>query len=289
MIAHLRCINASPAWILTSVLACIAPASPGNAQTLIQSAAEFDSAPADEQRLLLDGLASHRRSLPPQELAVVLATALAHPDPQLKRRALMVVASRAGAVRVSVRDELRTRWHSERPVLINLTQPVWELLQDGDEDVRRAAIEAAASLEFDLENPTARVNAALMQRLGEIYAKEISASVRARIVDIMSVDCSGSIQPLVLMTAVQESDPGVLQYAVPGVANCQSVEVLSRLVQLLTHERVSVRLAVAHALVRFGLLATPYLTEIEQAASAEPDAIVRKTLLAAAGTISARK
>lgn len=128
-----------------------------------------------------------------------------------------------------------------------------------------------------------------MQRLAEIYEREISASVRARIVDIMSADCSGSIQPLVLRTAIQESDAGVLQYAVPGVANCQSVEALSRLVRLLTHERLSVRLAVAHALLRFGVLATPYLTEIEQAASAETDAIVRKTLLAAAGTISARK
>ena len=92
-----------------------------------------------------------------------------------------------------------------------------------------------------------------------------------------------SIGSLVLLKALDDSDPNVVSAAAHAIPDWKPAEALPLLVKQLKHPSPQARMAVAQIIAAYREDARPYLPQLEAALAAEADGITKKTI---AGTLS---
>jgi hypothetical protein len=83
---------------------------------------------------------------------------------------------------------------------------------------------------------------------------------------------------------LDDSDGGILQYAIIGVTTVRAPELLPKVVQQLAHPSAAIRMSVATTLGRFAVAGQLYRSEIEQAIAKESVSEIRRVLQVALST-----
>jgi HEAT repeat protein len=232
------------------------------------------------------------------DLGQVLSQALGDKDEDVRRRAVWAVAGRAAAVRmhatlpgeaeVTETKEMVERWRMERATLLNLRNQVTAAVSDNIPTVRDGAIVALCSLDYEpgMPVPNFQLRPETMQILADAYGRETSIKVRTQIVKTFALTPTNSpLREALLMQALNDSMPSVLQFAAMGAGEAHLAAALPRLAELLGHSNRAVRLNVVQAIAMQGKLAAPYRERLQQALNAESDEIVRKTIEGALSTL----
>jgi len=266
--------------VALSIFLAVWPDNPG----VVQQVAQPPSIPTDvtnPTREMFGALGSHRLTVPAERLDTLLVAGLADPSPRLRESALLALAGRAGMLMSTTPEHLAT-WQAERPVLQSLRGQVRIALEDSDERVRNAALLAFASLSYRLEgnrlSPTLDDDA--LQTLTVAYRRETSAFNRGEIVKAVALcPCPPSAgRRTLLQEALDDSSAGVLNFAINGAAGIHMLEVLPRVVELLTHTTRSVRLAAATAVGRYCSDAIAYAPRLRELLVNEHDSVIRGVL-----------
>jgi HEAT repeat protein len=284
-----------------TLLVCVVTAPHVGARWLLQSSPTSGAPPISDKRAVLNDLAAHRTSLPPQELVAVLRSGITDSDPMVRASALWAVAGRAGGVRFSTgseRAERRAILRTERGVLEGLRPIILRRLQDDhDVEVRRAALAAAGNLDYDPDGGNDRsitLKPDFAKLLTAIFAKETSQDLRVEIVKsfaLLSPKQAASIRndsEAMLVAAALDPNPDVAAYGALGIGKQRLRSALPRIVGLLTRDGMNVRLFAAQAIGMFGREAAQYAPQVEAALAVERDVVVSKTLTATLSAIRSR-
>jgi HEAT repeat protein len=214
----------------------------------------------------------------------LVSSALTDSDAMVRRRALGVVASRAAAARLGGSEERLKQWHRDRPALKELQPAVMRLLEDPDPFVRRDAIVALGNVDF-VPRDNGRGEITLTDEALRLFAARYhvddAALVREELVKSLVLIANRSeAQEAVVLKALADPSPGVVQFAVTGAGKMAIRAALPTLADLLiSHSDSGVRLNVAQAFASYGAAAREYVTNLRIAASAEQNPIVRQTLV----------
>jgi hypothetical protein len=169
-----------PLWVVAAAIAACAP-------TIAQDRSSGDLSQA------LNDIAAHRRPVARDELSGTLRRGLASPDPAIRQRALLAVASRAGGPRFGRNDVVKEEWREDRPVLVALRPLVVAALTDPDPDARRAAVLALGNMDFDVDRSTSKeLSQQLVDDLVKAYSREESGRVRTEIVKGLALSSNDS-------------------------------------------------------------------------------------------------
>ena len=282
--------------VLVGFLASGASAIAGQA---VQSAREFADAAPTARKTTLNDLAAHRLVLPVEDLGEVLTVSLQDKDEDIRKRAVYAIAGRAGGLRFaamqppgqplpSTLGELAERWRSEHATLLALRDRVVSALTDGSPDVRKGAVIALLSLEYEPEKQANyAVRPETLELLAARFDKETAPTVRKEIVKTMALTSTKSkAREALLRRALSDADRSVLQYAVMGAGEARLSDTLPRLAELLSHSDRSVRLNAVQAIAVQGQAAEAYRPQLEQALGSETDQVVRKSIEGALTTMS---
>lgn len=174
----------------------------------------------------------------------------------------------------------------ELPRLHSLRGPVAASLSDPDREVRMAAIEAVAALEYDFTRPPGHVMDSLSPVVARIlanrYRVEPDPIARARIVNVFAYFSIHkgieAVSVAVLDSALSDPHPSVVQTAVLGVGMQHVTALLPKVVRLLAHQDFALRNSVASAIGEVGAHASKYLPDLQAALATESNAMTRKSL-----------
>ena len=251
------------------------------------SADQFREASRATRLEILSRLTTQVASAPtPTELRHLLAEALEDQDSGIRKRALAVVASRAGGPRFSGDAAVRTRAENERPELRLLRGLVIATLSDADAEVRAAAVLAIGNLDA-AEGGWARsitLGADTVEGLLAAFRVEQNAAVRVRLVEALAVTTNDLPQAETWwLDLMRDASPDVRQSAARGARKLRASVALPLLVKNLTDPDRGVRLTSAQLIGHFKAAASDLIPTLLDAAERETDPIVQKTLL---GTVT---
>jgi HEAT repeat protein len=178
----------------------------------------------------------------------------------------------------------------DRGPLLRLKPQLFAALSDVAPDVRTEAIVAIGNLEFDPDRPSPPAIVILSQPFTTLlvtrYGLEQVPSVRSEIIKALALsDYDGPRPDAVLVKALDDSSPFVIQFALRGIVRFRIAQALPKLAALLGDDRSEVRLAMPDALAAFGAEAAPYVEALRKAASLESDPILKAGILRAVDTI----
>ncbi len=257
------------------------------AAPLPQTTDQFRRADTRVKLATLRAMASRTVMPTAGNLVSIVQLALDDTAPEVRRNGCRVVTARMWHPRSSSSSAGVDAWRAEKAGL----EPVKGLLlglirSDPDEVVRREAIIAAGNLDLELEPsdasrlPRVRISAELTAVLADAYRNEQDTAVRTEIVKSLSAARSeSSRRSEVLVAALADVAPQVVQYAVLGVGDAQVKDALPTVVSYLQrHPEVRVRLAAAQSLAMYGAAAAPYLPALQEALAQESDPTTRKTI-----------
>jgi hypothetical protein len=237
-----------------------------------------------DKRSALNDVAAGRRDVSPEELVALVSSALLDSDAMVRRSALGAVAARAAAARLPVTEERLKRWNLDRPALQELRPAVMRLLEDPERFVRRDAIILLGSLDVvprdDGRGEMIVLTEETVRLFASRYGVEPDTVVRAELVkSLVLIANRTEVQEAVVLKALADPSPGVVQFAVTGAGRMAIRGALPTLADLLmSHDDRGVRLVAAQAFAAYGAAAREYVPTLRIAASAERDPIVRKTL-----------
>lgn len=138
-------------------------------------------------------------------------------------------------------------------------------------------------------NPRAALPPGMVRRLAAAYDRDESPQIRALAVqatqhwDQSDDPEARRLGHRLLLSALQDRDPYVVQAAAHAATTSRSPEALPLLVNQLKNPSYVARMGVAQGIASYRAAARPYLAELEAALAAETHDITRKTL---EGTIS---
>jgi HEAT repeat protein len=298
MLASTRRFVCAAAWLTVSSIGLTTAAAAQDAG--VKSAEQYAEADLAARKATLNDLAAHRLSLPAAELTDVLTRALADKDDDVRKRGIFAIVGRLGALRVGAarlpggpepatsKDVLVERWRTERPVLAGLRTPLIALLADPGPAVRDGVIMALVLLDYEPGQPANfAVRPETLQLLATTYERESSAKVKVQIVKTFAL--TSTVSPLrdrLLLQALNDAEPGVLQFAAMGAGEAKLSVALPRLAELLEHPERAVRLNAVQAIAAQGPSAAAYQPQLQAALNEENDEIVRKTLQGAIARLS---
>lgn len=222
------------------------------------------------------------------EIQELLANAMRDPHPRIRSNAVGIVASIltvASMPQMPSGQEwavrLRGVGEALRPQLEHaLDDPAGEVRMEAMRGVIGPILYAKPGSPFSVET---------LRMLAVQYEKYADPRVRASIVmslqnSYQSPDAEGrGISVRLLMLALKEQEPTVIQAAGHSAARSGVPEALPLLVGHLKHPSFHVRMAVAQGIAGYRAAARPYLPQLEAALAAETHDITKKTI---AGTIS---
>lgn len=237
-------------------------------------------APMFSERVLALRALSKNTDVTPDRLRDQIADGLADPDPKAQETALALLAFRAGRVRFDPSAAARGRWEIERPALEPLRPAARRLFESPHEQVRLSALLALGGLEAT-PGQTPRslaLGVELTALLAERYAVDPSPVMRSEIVKALSFDAVNASARPVIVSALRDSDPYVVQFAIHGIGRHRLTAQVPALARLLRHPSHIVRTAAAGALGTFGAAAVKYLLDLEWAMQRETDPVARSTM-----------
>jgi hypothetical protein len=222
------------------------------------------------------------------EIQDMLAACTNDPDAWVRRQCVGTIASiltinamPGPPPDVQWATRLRGVGEALRPALL-------EALDDPEPRIRVEALRGVVAPLTQVQRPTP-LPVEIVRMLSARFHADDSPLVRGAIVGTVS-QWPPSDDPEVLalgrrmiVAALRETEPAVIQPAAFGVTRSQPPEALPLLVEQLKHPSHAVRMVVAQGIAAYGASARPYLPQLEAALAAETDDITRKTL---GGTIS---
>jgi len=267
-------------WICLVAVAAVAVVS---AEQQDATMARFKEMTTLEQVVSLKAAARLDSSLGSKELLRVLELATASADADVRRHAFGLASYRAGAARLAKSSEVRDNWRRDRADLQKLEQPAARaLLTDLDERVRRSALDALANLQYDGGEKTnigIAVGRVFVETLAVALDQEPSPSVRAEIVKSLALsDSSLPAHVTTLESALADSEPAVLQFALLGLARHGVQRSVSKAIDFLSHGDMRVRSAAIQAIATLGLTRAGDLERVQAAYAAETDASVKEMI-----------
>ena len=244
------------------------------------TAEEFQAAGAEERRLAMIDIIEHRSDLPAGNVVGIIGVALRDPDPVMRVGALAAVVSRAAAPRIVRGDAVLKNWARDQSLVQGLRSDVIRALADPVERVRREAVGALVSLDFDPQTLTGRPAPETERLLTERFHADPDAGVRARIVSGFASDPtqgSALVQQL-LSDAFSDGDRRVRQAAAGGAQKLEAGLALFHLIRQLDDGDSTARLHAALAIAKFGARASSYGRTLESALEREMDPGVAEAL-----------
>jgi len=267
-------------WICLVAVAAVAVVS---AEQQDATMARFKEMTTLEQVVSLKAAARLDSTLGSKELLRVLELATASADADVRRHAFGLASYRAGAARLAKSSEVRDNWRRDRADLQKLEQPAARaLLTDLDERVRRSALDALANLQYDGGEKTnigIAVGRVFVETLAVALDQEPSPSVRAEIVKSLALsDSDLPAHVTTLESALADSEPAVLQFALLGLARHGVQRSVSKAIDFLSHGDMRVRSAAIQAIATLGLTRAGDLERVQAAYAAETDASVKEMI-----------
>lgn len=252
------------------------------------TAEEFQTAGPEERRSVMVKIIEHRSGLPAINVVAIIDVALRDSDPLMRVGALAALVSRAAAPRLVRGEAVLKNWARDQPLLQGLRSEVISTLADPVERVRREAVGALVSLDFDPGTPGGRLTSETERLLvGRFYA-DSDAGVRARIASGFASDTvpsSAQVQQL-LSDAFSDVDRRVRHVAAGGAQKLETGLALIHLVRQLNDDDRIVRLQAALTIAKFGVRASSYVHTLESSLDRETDPRVAdalRTAIRAAG------
>jgi HEAT repeat protein len=148
---------------------------------------------------------------------------------------------------------------------------------------------ALVNLAFDpTRSKTIQLDPGTASALASRYAIEASGRVRAEILKTVALtDADPSTGDTLAASALDDSDPSVVAYAVMAIARSHPPQALPRIVALLNSTDSNVRLQIAQTMSGYGALAAAQLPALRAAAEKEAVPVIKRTLDAAIAAIVA--
>jgi HEAT repeat protein len=258
------------------------------AQETPRTREEFEQADGRTRKAALARIAQHDLEFPAADNIAVIAASLRDTDPDIRKQALLAVASHAAgpaAFGASSREKLarvRRAWSTERRLIRELRPQVVSALDDPEPRVRQDAVLALGNLDFDgraEEWPLSQQTAA---DLAARYPREEHASVRSRIVGALALRPGDSAEIRgVVVDALDDPDADVRNYALMGALRLKLQSALPAAARGLGDPDPGVRLAAAGVFAALGPAASAYEGRLEEASAAEVRAPIRAAIEAA--------
>ena len=251
------------------------------------SAAELQAAPKSVKKATLNDLASLRSSPSATDAVDMISVGLADADPDVRLSAIYAVAGRASVDRFKkFQSSSRVTMvsGSEKLLLRKLRPRVLALVGDSNERVRQGAVIALVNLEFEggQDHNDILLKEDAVRTLLQQFQKETIAKVRVEIVKTFTLTSLKSPRrDDILLAAIADSDPDVVQFGVMGLARSTPPAALPKLIELLNNPSRIVRLQLGPAFAAYGRAARPYLDELVRVGANDSDADVRNSLDAA--------
>lgn len=232
----------------------------------------------------LNALAAHRVTLPPEALRQTLTQALQSSDPSMTLAGIWALASRAAGFRFAPSDTRKALWWQEQPVVQELRPMVEARLFDPDASIRRGALIALGSLDYHLDlHPVIVLRPATAMAFARSFQEDRSPAVRAEAVKSFALAHSDpEPRDHVLLAALADPDPGVVQFAARGVAEHRLEAGVPAVAALIEHPSVAVRSAALQALMANRQAARDFLPQVQLARRSESDPTIRAILDATA-------
>src|SRR5687768_5378365 len=176
-------------------------------------------------------------------------------------------------------------WAREKARLLTLKPRIVAALADADERARDYAVLALGTLD-GTRGPHGEMIASVdaMNHLARRLPVEPSLRVRVQIVRsfaLMADKGPGVPTERVLLAALDDPEPDVVQMGVAGIGRAQLAKHLPRLVPLLRHPNQGISGTAALSFSRLAEHAGPFLPDLQRAADAAPDGPFKQTLLEA--------
>lgn len=258
--------------------------------TLLQVASgpqQTPSTPAVSESVReLNDIAARRSAGEAADVHGLIRKGLRDNDERVQLSALWALISRASGDRFKSDPEARMRGTVERPQLATLKDEILAKVTSPNPKIRYAALAALASLDYDPEHGARaiRLTPEMITLLLARYQLETDVWVRSEIVKAVALDKEATGGEALLVQALSDSAPGVIQHAVRGVAGHRLLQQLPALERLLDHADAGVRVSVANAFGSLGPDAAGSLRALQLALAGEQEPDVRSAL---SGAISA--
>jgi hypothetical protein len=124
-----------------------------------------------------------------------------------------------------------------------------------------------------------RLNTDTSRLLHQVFSSESDRDVRFEIVKAFALAGESSAETRdIIERTLAESDAGILQYAIMGVATLQSPELLPQVIVHLQHASPAIRMAAATTSARLADSAQPYHAQLEAALAKETREEIRQIL-----------
>ena len=148
---------------------------------------EAESGVRAEKGAFLRSALMRESPVEPQRLSEAIRVALGDPDWAIRELALATVSGRTVRPAFTTSSaEMKREWERERPEMQRLRPMVVRALDDENDSVRRAAVGALQSLDFDGTQPYGRMlSAETTESLSRRYRREPSPTVRSFIVAVL--------------------------------------------------------------------------------------------------------
>jgi hypothetical protein len=217
------------------------------------------------------------------EVQEVLEAAMRDSDPFIRRQAVGSVAS---ILQLSAMPQQPPgqEWATRlRPVAEALRDELERAAGDPDFGVRMEAWRGILG-PITWAAPKKSLPLPLVERLAKVYDTDKDARMRAFALQALNSahrsedPAARTIAVRILMTALRETDPGVVQAAGWGAIEARVPEALPLLVAQLQNPSHIGRMGAAVGLQAYGADARRYLPEMEEALLKEPEGPTRKTL-----------
>jgi hypothetical protein len=226
-------------------------------------------------------LADPKAVIDPDEVAGLVEYDLQSPEPALRRVTLEAIATRIGLMRFATGPNTSLPRSPLRTALIALRPTVAARLNDQDEGVRHAAVEALGALGRGGTGRAPTLDRDTQLLLVGAFAAEPSPSVRAHMLKI-SVDAEpadAALDRQLITAGLAVNDSVVLQQALRGAGERKlSGAPLKRVVALVVDGPPDVQGAAARALGRYGEAARPELAALRASRGKQTNPEVRGVL-----------
>lgn len=233
-------------------------------------------------------LAASGAKLSAQDTIEAIGSALSSGDARTRRAACETLT--AMAVRGNARDnpQARSDWQERQPLAAGLIPRLLVVLEgDADERVREAAVPAIVmtSLPANTSVPTV-IDRGIEARLVRDFGRDDSWRVRSAIVGALGANGPSDDINKLLLTALGDPAPAVVQIAARHVGRVQATEAVPVLRRLIDHPSPQVRTAVVQALAALGGAARSAVSDLQRRAGVETDDVTARTIRGALTAIS---
>jgi HEAT repeat protein len=195
---------------------------------------------------------------------------------------LWALASRAAGFRFTPSEARKALWWQEQPVVQDLRPLAAARLADPDDRVRHAAIIAMGSLDYHIDqHPQIRLRPDTVAAFARAFREDQAVAVRAEAVKSLALAQSDpGLRDPVLVAALADPAPAVVQFAALGVAEHRLEAALPAVAALLGHSSRAVRLAAVQAFQSNPGAARTFEPALRVAVATEADPSIRATLAA---------